>query len=120
LPEYKGRIDSYFFGDRRFKKATKRAAPRTAQIMGKGWEPILIQGKRGSFNCWAMKVPIKAPIKPRTIEVKQPSLLLPAILAPMEPVMAAIKSKNKKENIFISKTLIKVFYPKFFHKYVLE
>jgi hypothetical protein len=100
--ECKGRISFYFLdGDRRLRKATKRAAPSTAQIMGKGWEPILIQGQRGRSNFWAINVPIKAPIKPRTIEVKQPSLRLPAMPAPIEPVMAAIKSKNRKENIFI-------------------
>lgn len=98
----------YFPGlEMRFKKATKRAAPRIAQIIGKGCGPNLIEGKSGRSNFCAIKVPIKAPIKPRTMEVKQPNLFLPANLAPITPVIKAIKSKNKKEKKFISDPFLK-------------
>ena len=46
------RKDGVYFPDleMRFKKATKRAAPRIAQIIGKGWGPNLIDGKSGRSN----------------------------------------------------------------------
>lgn len=78
----------------------------TAQTIGKEWEPNSIEGKSGSSNFLAIKAPIKAPIKPSTIELKQPSLFLPARLAPITPVIDAINSKNKKEKKFISASLL--------------
>jgi hypothetical protein len=92
----------YFPGrEMRLRKATNRAAPRTAQIIGKTWEPNFIDRNSGSSNFSAIKVPIKAPIKPSTMEVKQPTRFLPANLAPITPLIKAIKSKNKKEKKFI-------------------
>ncbi len=46
------RKDGGYFPDleMRFKKATKRAAPRIAQIIGKGWGPNPIDGKSGRSN----------------------------------------------------------------------
>jgi len=96
------RVGAHFPGrDKRFSKATNSAAPNTAHSTGKGCSPNRIQGKRGRSSCRARKVPIRAPMNPRTIEVKQPMPLRPAIRAPSAPAMEAINSKNRKLKKFM-------------------
>jgi len=84
---------------KKFRNTTNKADPRTAHSIGNGCSPNLIHGKRGRSSSLAIKVPIKAPIKPKTIDARQPMFFRPAILAPMDPVMEAmisIKTKEKK------------------------
>ena len=84
-----------------FKNAINSAAPTIAHTIGKGWEPNLIQGNIGRSNCFAMKVPMRAPMNPSAIEAKQPNPFLPASLAPIAPVRDAIKSSNKNDIKFM-------------------
>jgi hypothetical protein len=93
-------------GDRRLRRAIKRAAPTTDQIRGKECPPIRRSGKSGRSNLSAIKIPIRAPIKPRAIDARHPMFFRPAIFAPMAPVIDATNSKNKKEKNVILLTFI--------------
>jgi len=52
--------------------ATSTAAPIIAQTTGKVVRPISIEKIIGRSNCLTAQLPIKAPIKPRAIEVMHP------------------------------------------------
>lgn len=83
--------------DNRLRRAIKRAAPTTDQIREKECPPIFRSGKSGRSNLSAIKTPMRAPIKPRATDAKQPKFFRPAIFAPMAPVIEATNSKNNKE-----------------------
>jgi hypothetical protein len=103
-----GQILSIIHGrreERRFRNATSKAAPRIAHRNGKGCPPNRIHGVRGRSRVRAIYVPIKAPIKPSRMEVKQPKPLRPAKRAPTAPAIAAINNINKNDSMLMDLSL---------------
>lgn len=88
------------------KRATinvKRAEPIIAHKMGKGFPSIFTTNNSGKATSPAIHRPMYAPMKPTTIETRQPPTLYPAMAWPIPPQIAAINKsrRNPKTDILI-------------------
>lgn len=73
--------------------AVNNAAPIIDQITGNSVLPNFSVNNSGRFSSRESHVPIKAPIKPTRIEIKQPLFVNPESDCPIEPVIPAMINK---------------------------